>query len=369
MLQRLYVDNYKCLVNFELPLRELSLLLGPNGAGKTSVLDVVFALRRLLGEGARITDTDVFPTRTLTRWQKRNLQIFEIQAVLNTDSFGYRLEVEHERATRRARIQLERLTGDGRPLFEFHKGDVQLFRDDHSEGPTYGSDWSESALARVAPRRDNMRLTRFMDFMRNVMVCGLYPSGFRTESTSEGPLLHRDAHNFADWYRHMLQEHPDLVPGFTSRVREVIGDLSAIRLEKVGQDTRALMVVFDEGDERYALRFDEISDGQRALIVLYSLIHLAEDQGYTLFLDEPDNYVALPEIQPWLMALSDACGGTVSQAVVCSHHPELIDYLGGESGFLLQREKSGVVTAGKPEVAKLDSGLKLSELIARGWAG
>ena len=27
MLQRLYVDNYKCLVNFNLPLQELSLLL------------------------------------------------------------------------------------------------------------------------------------------------------------------------------------------------------------------------------------------------------------------------------------------------------------------------------------------------------
>ena len=74
MLQRLHVDNYKCLVNFDLPLQELSLLLGPNGAGKTAVLDVVFALRRLLGEGARITDNDVFPTRTLTRWQQRNLQ-------------------------------------------------------------------------------------------------------------------------------------------------------------------------------------------------------------------------------------------------------------------------------------------------------
>ena len=51
MLQKLYIDNYKCLVNFDLPLQELSLLLGPSGAGKTSVLDVVFALRRLLGEG------------------------------------------------------------------------------------------------------------------------------------------------------------------------------------------------------------------------------------------------------------------------------------------------------------------------------
>jgi predicted ATPase len=48
MIKRLYIDNYKSLVNFELPLRELTLLLGPNGVGKTSVLDVVFAMRLLL---------------------------------------------------------------------------------------------------------------------------------------------------------------------------------------------------------------------------------------------------------------------------------------------------------------------------------
>ena len=152
------------------------------------------------------------------------------------------------------------------------------------------------------------------------------------------------------------------------------------------------------------MRLDEISDGQRALITLYALIHLTEGQRHTLFLDEPDNYVALPEIQPWLMALADACGEVVSQVVVCSHHPELIDYLGGDSGLLLQREKSGVVTARKPEYGWLgydanaaepivdpdgkkgkkskkksrkgkkkegrsEGGLKLSELIARGWTG
>ena len=37
MLQRPYVDNYKCLVNFELPFQEVTLLLGPNGVGKTAV--------------------------------------------------------------------------------------------------------------------------------------------------------------------------------------------------------------------------------------------------------------------------------------------------------------------------------------------
>ena len=166
MIKRLYSDNYKCLVNFELPLRELTLLIGPNGVGKTAVLDVMYGLRRLLSGEAKITDKDVFPTPTLTRWQKRDRQVFELDAVLDQDELRYRLEVEHDRTSRKAWIALERLESEGNPLFVFEVGEVHLHRDDYSEGPTYGADWSESALARVAPRDDNTRLTRFVDFVR-----------------------------------------------------------------------------------------------------------------------------------------------------------------------------------------------------------
>ena len=185
MIERLYVNNYKCLVNFELRLRELSLLLGPSGAGKTAVLDIMLSLRRLLSGDARVTDADVFPTRTLTRWQSRDLQVFEIQARLAAETLTYRLEVEHERASRKARIRLEKLATDEGPLFECMRGDVQIYRDDHSSGPTYSTDWSESALARVASRDDNTRLTRFLEFMNRVLVCGFYPPTFGTESSAE----------------------------------------------------------------------------------------------------------------------------------------------------------------------------------------
>ena len=103
------------------------------------------------------------------------------------------------------------------------------------------------------------------------------------------------------------------------------------------------------------------------LIALYSLVRLAAGQGYTLFLDEPDNYVALSEIQPWLVELADACGDTVPQAVLCSHHPELIDYLGADRGVLLEGESSGVTRAKTLADGVVDDGLKLSERIARGW--
>ena len=140
-----------------------------------------------------------------------------------------------------------------------------------------------------------------------------------------------------------------------------------IRLERVGTDARALIVVFGENKAKYELRLDELSDGQRALLALYALVHLTGGQGYTLFLDEPDNYVALAEIQPWLIQLSDACGDSIPQAVLCSHHPELIDYLGGDRGLLLAREVTGVTTVKKLSDVELGDAMKLSEVIARGW--
>jgi len=367
MIKRIYIDNFKCLVNFELHLEELTLLLGPNGVGKSSVLEVMFALRQLLAGLAKVTDRGIFPTSTLTRWQDRKIQVVELDAVLEGREYRYGLEVEHDPANRRARIARERLELHGAPLFSLEQGEVQLYRDNLSEGPCFSADWSESAMARVPPRQDNTHLTCFLDFMRKVIVCGLYPASFEAESSTEDAVLDRDARNFAAWYRHLLLERQDLVPDFTKALQDVIPGFRGIRMEKVGLDTRALMVIFEQFDQRYELRLDEISDGQRALVALYSLIHLAAGQGYTLFLDEPDNYVALAEIQPWLIELADACGDKVPQGVLCSHHPELIDYLGPDRGVLLNTENSGVTRARALAETDVGGGLKLSETIARGW--
>ncbi|MDE0110723.1 MAG: hypothetical protein OXN84_00320 [Albidovulum sp.] len=39
-------------------------------------------------------------------------------------------------------------------------------------------------------------------------------------------------------------------------------------------------------------------------------------------------YVALPEIRPWLMELDERCGEPIPQALICSRHPELINFFG-----------------------------------------
>lgn len=92
-------------------------------------------------------------------------------------------------------------------------------------------------------------------------------------------------------------------------------------------------------------------------------------QHSALFLDEPDNYLALPEIQPWYMKLRDAIGSApnqVSQAIIISHHPEALDYAGAAERLVLQRAKGGPTTVGKLSLVDLVSGLKVSEQVARG---
>jgi predicted ATPase len=355
-------------VNFELRLGELGLLLGTNGSGKSSVLEVLRALREILSGSVKVADPVAFPSNTLTSWQNGPMQAVEIEVELAAaGALTYRLEIEHEQERGLARVVLERLSAARGPLFVFERGTVQLYRDDHSTGPRFSGDWSESWLARFHGHRDNPRPSAFLDFMRRIVVGSVLPQGILAETRGEDVALARDCSNFTSWFRGMLQERPDVLQKLTEVLAQSIDGFSDMRLEKVGSDARVLMVTFTHGGKPYQLRLDEISDGQRALIVLYSILYFTASQEYAIFLDEPDNHLALAEIQPWLMALSDASGERVSQAVLCSHHPELIDYLGADYGILLDRDSSGPVTVRSLADHRVDGGLRLSEVIARGW--
>ena len=378
MIRRLYADNFLCLVNFEAQFGSMNLLMGANGSGKSTILELLIRIQRLVAAGAKITE--VFPPEDLTRWVQLDTQNFEMDVEGKEGLYTYKLRIEHTKDRKKERIEREELLLDGKPLFLYEEGEAHLYHDDHEPGPVYPFDWSLSSLSIISPRQDNTKLTWFKDWLEQLVILRPQSQSMVALSDEEADHLDREGSNFASWYRFLSQEHQDKIFSLREKLKDVIPGFHAFKLEQEGK-ARILKVGFTSDDKEKKnsplyFDFDHLSDGQRILFVLYTLLCDAEGERRTLLLDEPGNYLSLDEIQPWLVELSDICGEGTVQAILISHNPELIDYLGGAYGLWMEREPLGPSRIKRLSL-KLENGqktegtseraLKLSELVARGW--
>lgn len=366
MLQRLYIDNFRSFVNFELKPGSICLLVGENGGGKSTILDVITLLRDFI---AGQTTVNGFTGATLTRWQSSRLQRFEMDILIDGQIFSYCLVIEHDIQRGLRRVQTETLAVDGKPLYAFNDRLAQLYRDDHSQGPAIAFDWLRSGIGILQSGPSNLKLSQFRSHISRILVLRLIPSQMAAESETEVTMLDRSGQDFVSWYRAMSLEDPVAAMKIVTALRDIMPGLAALPLRESG-NKRVLRAQFEgmagPRDVRY-MEYDvsELSDGQRALLVLYSVLHFYKQQPFLLCLDEPDNYVALREIQPWIATLQDGCSlQQGSQAILVSHHPEVMNYLGVDSTHRLERDQGGP-TRIKP-FAAID-GLTPAETLARGW--
>ena len=141
MIERIYLDNIRSFVNFEWRPGPMAVILGTNGSGKTALFSILAGVQRLLmGE---VSSEKAFPPDSLTRWDTRPEQTVEIDLRTPQGLCKYRLVVEHDaRAPGKNRIKEESVQLDGRMLIQLRLNELQLYRDDGSEGPRVGANWA-----------------------------------------------------------------------------------------------------------------------------------------------------------------------------------------------------------------------------------
>jgi len=357
MLKRIYIDNYKCCVNFEVQFDSLNLLLGDNGSGKSTVFEVLRKLQGIVSRGREVSA--LFSFEDLTRWQKSLKQRFELELEGNGGVYKYELEIKYDRTRSLVHIYQEKLWFNQNCLIDFVDGNAQLYRDDYSPGPEYPFDWNRSAIGSLPPRHDNTRLTWFKERLKKFIVVQINPLQMESESDQESEFLDAQCRNFVDWYRQVSQNQGRAFE-ITKVLKEVIDGFKHFEFEKVGENRRLLKVQIAHSQ----YRFHELSDGQRTLITLYALIYFAQGQNYTLCIDEPENFVSLPEIQPWITTLYDYCSDGELQSLLISHHPEYINYLADPAGLWFERKQEAPIRV--TPISK-SNGLDIAELVARGW--
>ena len=376
MLEHIYIDNVRSFSNFEMTFGHLNLLLGPNGAGKSNLFEVVRSVRSLIGGDADVRS--VFGPETITRWDTRGDQKVEFLFDVAATKYRYLLEIEHDPSRSKRRIKHEALgvfdsRQTWRPLYEAHKDKAQLYRDDGSEGPEVIADWYRSGLSIIQPRGDNKLLTRFKEAIYQIWVASPVPSKMAASSKSEVEVPDYEFSDFSSWYRCMSGERQGDVFELTETLREgVLENFDSFRLARVSDEEKRLQVLFRLGvagtsePPPVEYSFEELSDGQKILIALYAMHQFALRSGSTFCLDQPENHLAIPEIQPWLSKVCDAADEGRCQVILITHHPELINLLASDSGYWFDRDESGPTRVSRV-AARGTAGLPVSELIARGW--
>ncbi len=162
MLKRIYIDNFRCFVNFELHLEKVSLLLGANGSGKTSIFNILERIQRLVSDGEKISD--LFKNESLTRWRTDSLlQKIELDVSGNDGTYRYSLEVEHSSNRQVTRIRNESLFFNTQQLYCFRietdetgatVSTAHLYNDNPEHpGIVLPFDWTRSGLY-ISFRRD-----------------------------------------------------------------------------------------------------------------------------------------------------------------------------------------------------------------------
>ncbi len=367
MITRLYVNNFRCLVAFETHFEPFGVLCGPNGAGKSSVFDVLKIIRDLAtgdsylgGEGERdITRLE------FTNWLDSTVQEFELGVTADGRSFEYRLHIEQTAGELSPRIVRERAVCDKREIFD---RDLEGVRFQKSSGMSSGFplDWRKAALGSIQTAGDRREIQVLQQALSDLLILRPNPRSMEKESKGESKSPGLFLGNLISWYRSLSQEQ-DWTDSLRDSLQDVWPDFKSFRLVDVGLNAKALQLRFggSNGREAGTLFFEQLSDGEKALVGLYMVrAALSTGAAQTVLIDEPDNYVGLPELQPWILTLRELLDQD-HQAILISHHPEILSSAGEEYGRYLWRDNHTSPTRIGP--LSIPSGITPGEAVARGW--
>lgn len=367
MITRLYANNFRCLVAFKAEFDSFGVLCGPNGAGKSSVFDALRLIRNLAtgdgilgGEGER----DVAHLE-FTNWQKSTMQEFELSVTAEGHAFEYVIHLEQKADFEKPRFVKERATCDGKSLFDRDLDGVRFQKSDGS--PTgFPLDWRQAALASIQPKGSLRELAILQEAVAKLLILRPNPRGMERESKAESKYPDLNLSNLTSWYRSFSKDQ-EWTDALRDLLREVWPDFKSFRMEDVGLNTKALQLRFESsnGSDAGLLFFDQLSDGEKALVGLYMVrAALATGAAQTVLIDEPDNFVGLPELQPWILSLRELLDAD-HQAILISHHPEILSNAGEDFGRYLWRDNHTSPTRIGP--LKIPEGLSPGEAVARGW--
>lgn len=368
MITLIKIKNYKVFQDFEYRPRAFELLLGDNGSGKTSLFDVLSYLREHIVNGRSCNG--LFPTTGRTAWSDDDIQEYEFRVRRSAELFSYKLQLGWDPLAESWGVLEEEVCNGNRLLFQAKNKQARVFRNDGGLLGQFPVTFDRSAIPGLGYLEETSDLNWLRDFVKHWFFVLPKPFPTRDEGRDQFAGPAKGLVELASWIREMVRNDSETTATVEGELVAALNGFKRIRLVHMGPNADLVLFDFQFGDSGslFSLRLSELSEGQRQLIALHTIQHCLPRETTALFIDEPDNFLALREIQPWLLGLQDYVTVSDIQCFIISHHPELMNQLAANHGSWFSRRDDGSVVVQAFQWLGADE-LVPSEIIARGWIG
>ncbi len=341
MLQRLYVNNFRCLEDFELNLKDMTsaLLIGKNGSGKSTVLKVLEIFQNI-GRGI----SKVSQLINFNDFYHNNLDLpirFEIEVLLEEKIIKYSLVFIYNEDSSpyspwnspiRLLIAEEKLFISGQLLYSVIEGKGNLYLNQNTTS-TFLADNENVALT-----RSFTQASLFKSWLAKMIILAPIPNLITGESNGETLQPKQNASNFGEWISGLLSQYPAAYTQVDKYLKQVMPDVQDFLNEQIGKNAKNMIVRFEAKNTNFSIDFRDLSDGEKCFFIC--AVVLAANKYYGplfCFWDEPDNYLSLSEVGHFVTSLRRAFK-TSGQILVTSHNEEAIRKFSNENTFILDRK-------------------------------
>ncbi len=336
MIQRLYINNYRCLENFDLPIseRSSSLLIGKNGTGKSTVGAALQVLQRIARGTNRVGE--LVGPEDLARGRPDVPIRFELEVLIQDEVYLYSLALELPQGFKEMRVAEERLSRGGVDIFARDFAQVTLPKTSIPD-TRFLVDWHFVALPIIQQSSDSDPLYIFKNWLARMLILAPIPSQITGDSVGDTLMPDKQCSNFGAWFAGLLANSPSAYAHIDTFMRQVMPDFKDIKNPITGKDSRSLTVQFQQDEASLNVAFEDLSDGDKWFFIC--AVVLASNEAYGpifCFWDEPDNYLSLEETGQFVMALRRSFQSS-GQIIVTSHNPEAIRQFSTENTLLLGR--------------------------------
>jgi len=321
-IKQIKVNNFKSLVDFELPLDKFSCLVGLNGSGKSTVLQCFdFLSQQVKGN----------LTGWLEKWQwkasdlnskltaKQNID-FEI-VLRHANHFDVNWKASFNYRTLRCTSEL--IQWNKKLIFEVKNGKYRILslNEQNSKEPkTIDFDYQGSLISQIKPSQLTQEILALKKYFEGLHTLSLLEPEYLKKQTRQQASLGLGGEGLSAFLYHLEENDRDFIQ---EKIAQIYPSIKQFNVSQMRSGFKKLIIQEQFKETTLEIESRHIADGFLRLLAVFA--QLSQEQNF-LLLDEIENGINPERIE----FLTDTLVNARPQVLITTHSPMVLNYLEDE---------------------------------------